>query len=158
MSKPSKVDAFRLRKAWLVVYADCKNPFTCHEDDQHGVIHASTKGKAVARVSLDTDIPFTELKALRIHEQDLLLPYEHPIVADLEPAEREILLHMITRGRTHYLAYSGDADVCRLKERGLLDGPKHFSWTPDDYYSLNWMGTRVAQSILPTYPRERSYV
>jgi len=157
MSK-SPYDDMRVRKAWLVVYADCKNPLSCHEDDQFGVWHASTRGRAISEVSRDTDIPFVELKAIRMKEQDIRLPYEHPIISDLEDAEKEILLHMITRGRTHYCAYSGDADVCRLKERGLLAGPHKVAWTPDDYYSLNWMGTRVAQSILPAYPRERRYV
>lgn len=110
----------------------------------------------------------SHLRARRAPANDVLLPDEHRLVAELTPKERQIIAHaygshvrMGKEGyRDHYCTDPSDRRLLRLAwEFGLFRGPcgeGAYGETPGwagAFFHLTELGREVARSMLPTYGR-----
>ena len=139
----------RVRKAWHV---------TVKGFDEGDTLYASTAGKARYQMYdrlLDCwdEVEFKQISVRRLKAADVLLPNPLPVSEELSGEEISILKHM-DRPSGHYATSSSDADLIRLKERGLVEGPRQFSHCDAVFYYIHWMGRKLAASLTPLYPRE----
>lgn len=157
----------RVRKAYAI-YLD--------GHDGRDIVYAPTPAKAKAQVMLDlTDCGWTAgeafraMRAVRSPANDVTLPDEHRLVADLSPEERRIVLHAFGADgglphrpkegyRDHYCTAPSDRRLLRLAwELGLFSGPHGERAYGDTgmfvgaFFYLTDLGRQVARSMLPTY-------
>ncbi len=158
----------RTRKAWAVFHEDFP--------DEPSIVFARTAAKAKASLLSDAEdcgyTPkdfFTTARARRSPANDMVLPDEHRLVAELDDKDRHIILHsfggyarMGKEGyRDHYCTDPSDLLLLRLAwEFGLFSGP-HGECAYGDtgmwsgaFFYLTELGKTVARSMLPTYQGE----
>jgi hypothetical protein len=152
----------RLRKAYSV---------TVDGYDEPGIYFAPTAGKAKYAAYLcisdcDDRVSFQHMSAARSPANDMSLPDEHRLVAELDAEDRHIIAHaygsdvrMGQEGyRDHYCTDPSDMRLLRLAwEFGLFSGPHGERaygdtgvWSGAFFY-LTELGKTVARSMLPTY-------
>lgn len=113
----------------------------------------------------------SHMRARRAPANDVLLPDEHRLVAELTPKERQIIAHaygsdvrMGKEGyRDHFCTSPASPDGRRLLrlswELGLFSGPHGEGAYGDTgmfcgaFFHLTELGREVARSMLPTYGR-----
>ena len=148
----------RIRKAWSVSVPQWF-------PGESSVKYGATAGKVRYLAWLDISevwcgMPITAVRVVRARHADIHLPAEHPVVSDLTKEERHVILHAFGGNqcgsafyragyRDHFVCSAGNPDLCRLVARGLMEGP--YGREDNASFHLNWMGKRVAQSMLPVY-------
>lgn len=148
----------RIRKAWSLSVPK----WWPGESSIHYGVNASKVRYSAWLDIRDTweELPLMLIRVVRAPHADVRLPPEHPIVPDLTEKERHIILHAFGGNqcgsqfykagyRDHFVDHAGNPDLCRLVERGLMRGP--FGRDDNACFVLNWMGKRVATSMLPVY-------
>jgi hypothetical protein len=152
----------RLRKAYAV---------TVDGYDEPGIFFAPTASKAkyatyIRLSDTDSTVSFQHMRATRSPANDVTLPDEHRLVAELDAEDRHIIAHaygsdvrMGKEGyRDHYCTEPSDMRLLRLAwEFGLFSGPhgahgyaQTDPWSGAFFY-LTDLGKAVARSMLPTY-------
>lgn len=154
----------RLRKAWMVSYAD-RGTF------DYDIVHAPTAAKAkgsllpdMIEVGYSAKEAFLRMSVRRSPANDIALPDEHWLVPLLTHQERRIVLHAFGADgrnegyRDHYCTAPSDRRLLRLAwEFGLFSGPhgeRAYGETPGfcgAFFHLTALGRDVARSMLPTY-------
>jgi hypothetical protein len=154
----------RIRKAFRV---------SINGTDSSEIVHAPTASKARASVISDlTECGWSfrdaivSTKVRRSPANDVTLPDQHRLVAELDEQDRRIIAHafgsrvrMGKEGyRDHYCTDPADRRLLRLSwEFGLFSGPHGEGAYGDTgmfcgaFFHLTELGKVVARSMLPTY-------
>lgn len=150
----------RLRKAYAVAVDGY---------DDAALFYAPTAAKAkyaayLAVSDCDSGVSFQHLHARRSPANDVTLPDEHRLAADLSAEDRHVLMHAYggtnfgkEGHRDHFCTDPADRRLLRLAwELGLFTGPhgERYAdgarWSGAFFY-LTELGRQVARSLVPTY-------
>lgn len=145
----------------------------CEYGGDHVIIYAPTASKARAQRWRELgdccpDIGFHEIRVVRAARDDVQLPDEHPLAAQLSHEERCRILHAYGYSnrpdrpedwgyRNHYCTEPGCAVMAHMTTLGIFRGPAGVDkdgatpgWCGAFWY-LTDIGEHVARSLIPPY-------
>lgn len=127
----------------------------CGREVWSDTCYAETRSKArySAFLSMEGDVPFTEINVRRKKDMDKVLLEPHPLVSKLTSEQVELMKHaygfdsMQPGFRNHFVANNPQQDWEDLVEKGLASSRPYNQ--SDIIYHLTELGQTVIRSLLP---------